>query len=168
MAGLSPCRGRRDPRPAVPAERAGHHHHHDRAHHARGDELLAAPRRARRRPQDRRRHAARRSCATPKWRGPTLASSLTIADIDAGYGAVRVLHDVSLDGRRRRDRRAARHQRQRQEHADEVHHGHGAAERRQDHRRDRRHRHDLSAARPRRSSISASRWCPRAGGCSRS
>ena len=66
----------------------------------------------------------------PRWWGPTLAASLTIAGIDAGYGAVRVLEDVSLTRRRRRDRGAARHQRQRQEHADEMHHGHRAAERR--------------------------------------
>ena len=45
--------------------------------------------------------------------------AFTIDGIDAGYGAVRVLEDVSLDRQRRRDRGAARHQRQRQEHADE-------------------------------------------------
>ena len=38
----------------------------------------------------------------------------------------------------RRDRRAARHQRQRQEHADEVRHGHGAPDARHDDARDRR------------------------------
>jgi branched-chain amino acid transport system ATP-binding protein len=32
----------------------------------------------------------------PKWRGPILANSLTIEGIDAGYGAVRVLEDVSI------------------------------------------------------------------------
>ena len=56
-----------------------------------------------------------------------MASSLTITNIDAGYGAVRVLEDVSLIGRRRRDGGAARHQRQRQVDPDEVDHGHGAA-----------------------------------------
>ena len=56
----------------------------------------------------------RRWCASPKSRRPTLASSLTIAGMHAGYGAVRVLEDVSLDSRRRRDRGTARHQRQRQ------------------------------------------------------
>ena len=35
-------------------------------------------------------------CATPTWCGPILASSLAIAGLDAGYGAVRILHDVSL------------------------------------------------------------------------
>jgi branched-chain amino acid transport system ATP-binding protein len=32
----------------------------------------------------------------PKWRGPILANSLTIEGIDACYGAVRVLEDVSI------------------------------------------------------------------------
>ena len=36
------------------------------------------------------------SCATPMSCGRILASSLAITGIDAGYGAVRVLHDVSL------------------------------------------------------------------------
>src|SRR5207344_1586127 len=40
-----------------------------------------------------------RSCATPRWRKPTLANSITISGIHAGYGAVRVLEDVSLDVR---------------------------------------------------------------------
>jgi branched-chain amino acid transport system ATP-binding protein len=35
-------------------------------------------------------------CAIRKWSGLTLASSLTIAGIDAAYGAVRVLEDVSI------------------------------------------------------------------------
>ena len=35
-------------------------------------------------------------CATPTWCGPILASSLAIAGLDAGYGAVRVIEDVSL------------------------------------------------------------------------
>jgi branched-chain amino acid transport system ATP-binding protein len=35
-------------------------------------------------------------CAIPTWCGRILASSLTISGIDAGYGAVRILHDVSL------------------------------------------------------------------------
>src|SRR5690242_12285543 len=35
-------------------------------------------------------------CAIPTWCEPILASSLAIAGLDAGYGAVRVLHDVSL------------------------------------------------------------------------
>ena len=59
-----------------------------------------------------------------------MASSLAIEGVHAGYGAVRVIEDVSLDVGAGRDRGAARHQRQRQEHADEMHHGHGAAERR--------------------------------------
>jgi branched-chain amino acid transport system ATP-binding protein len=36
------------------------------------------------------------SCAIRKWKGPTLASSLTIAGIHASYGAVRVIDDVSV------------------------------------------------------------------------
>ena len=36
------------------------------------------------------------SSATPRWRGPILANSLTIEAIDAAYGAVRVLEGVSL------------------------------------------------------------------------
>src|SRR5947209_18316589 len=40
-----------------------------------------------------------RSCATPRWRKPTLADSIAISGIHAGYGAVRVLEDVSLDVR---------------------------------------------------------------------
>src|SRR6202042_283977 len=35
-------------------------------------------------------------CATRTSCGPILASSLAIADLDAGYGAVRVLHGVSI------------------------------------------------------------------------
>jgi branched-chain amino acid transport system ATP-binding protein len=38
----------------------------------------------------------RRRSATPKSKGRTLASSLELAGVDAGYGAVRVLEDVSL------------------------------------------------------------------------
>src|SRR5262249_51335936 len=34
--------------------------------------------------------------ATPRPRGPILASSLNLSGIDAGYGSVRVLEDVSL------------------------------------------------------------------------
>src|ERR1700733_11881417 len=37
-----------------------------------------------------------RGCATRKWRGPTLASSLTISGIHAAYGAVRVIDDVTF------------------------------------------------------------------------
>src|SRR5260370_7716202 len=33
----------------------------------------------------------------PRWRGRILANSLTIEKIDAAYGAVRVLEDVSLN-----------------------------------------------------------------------
>ena len=77
------------------------------------------PRRAGLRPQDRRRPPRRGDARRRKWRGPILASSLTIAGIHAAYGAVRVLEDVTLQGRRRRDRGAARHQRQRQVDADE-------------------------------------------------
>src|SRR5580693_807455 len=35
-------------------------------------------------------------CATRKWKGPILASTLTIAGIHASYGAVRVIDDVSI------------------------------------------------------------------------
>ena len=55
-----------------------------------------------------------------------MALSLAINGLDAGYGAVKALRGVSLACRGRRDRGAARHQRQRQEHADEMHHGPGA------------------------------------------
>src|ERR1044071_4247992 len=37
------------------------------------------------------------SCRTPTCRRPTLALELTIRDVDAGYGAVRALHGVSMD-----------------------------------------------------------------------
>src|SRR5277367_1977423 len=37
-----------------------------------------------------------RSCAIPKSRGLTLASSLTVRGIHASYGAVRVIDDVSI------------------------------------------------------------------------
>src|SRR5260370_20714116 len=37
-----------------------------------------------------------RSFAIPRWRRRILANSLTIEKIDAAYGAVRVLEDVSL------------------------------------------------------------------------
>src|SRR6266436_4729929 len=40
-------------------------------------------------------HRKKRS-ATPRLRGPILASSLTLTGIDAGYGSVRVLEEVSL------------------------------------------------------------------------
>src|SRR5450759_5639364 len=32
----------------------------------------------------------------PKWCGPILANSITIANLGAGYGAVRVLNDISM------------------------------------------------------------------------
>src|SRR5256714_4332078 len=38
-----------------------------------------------------------RSCATPPSRRPTLASRIVVRDVDAGYGAVRVLHGVSIE-----------------------------------------------------------------------
>src|SRR5256886_2300839 len=41
----------------------------------------------------------RRSFATPPWRRPTLASRLLIRDVEAGYGAVRVLHGVTMEVR---------------------------------------------------------------------
>src|SRR3954465_1801644 len=41
----------------------------------------------------------KRSCATPRWRRPTLANSIAISGVHAGYGQVRVLEDVSLDVR---------------------------------------------------------------------
>src|ERR1700677_2754000 len=37
-----------------------------------------------------------KSCAMPKWKGPILGSSLTIAGVHAAYGAVRVIEDVSI------------------------------------------------------------------------
>src|SRR2546421_5573493 len=37
-----------------------------------------------------------RSCRTPTCKEPTLALELRIQDVDAGYGAVRALHGVSL------------------------------------------------------------------------
>src|SRR4051812_50068278 len=37
------------------------------------------------------------SSATPRWSAPTLGNSLTIEKIDAAYGAVRVLENVSLN-----------------------------------------------------------------------
>src|SRR5512144_2358493 len=33
------------------------------------------------------------------WRRPTLASRIVVRDVDAGYGAVRVLHSVSIEVR---------------------------------------------------------------------
>ena len=71
-------RGGRHPGHPVPAQHAGHHHHHDRAHHAGGDALLRAHRGPRRRRAHRRGHAGRRSCATPPWRRPTLASRILV------------------------------------------------------------------------------------------
>src|SRR5262245_35668182 len=38
-----------------------------------------------------------RSCATRQWRKPTLANRIVLQDVDAGYGAVRVLHRVCLE-----------------------------------------------------------------------
>src|SRR3989440_6530438 len=40
-----------------------------------------------------------RSSAIRPWRKPTLASRLVVRDVNAGYGAVRVLHGVSLEVR---------------------------------------------------------------------
>src|SRR5437879_11972372 len=40
-----------------------------------------------------------RACATRPSRRPTLASRIVVRDVDAGYGAVRVLHGVSLEVR---------------------------------------------------------------------
>src|SRR5258705_10621082 len=39
----------------------------------------------------------RRFCITPRWRKPTLANRLVLTDVEAGYGAVRVLHRVSVE-----------------------------------------------------------------------
>src|SRR5262244_223983 len=39
----------------------------------------------------------RRLGITPRWRKPTLANRLVLTDVDAGYGAVRVLHRVSIE-----------------------------------------------------------------------
>src|SRR4026208_720499 len=36
-------------------------------------------------------------CAIRKWRGHILASSITIENVNAAYGAVRVIEDVSLN-----------------------------------------------------------------------
>src|SRR6202011_1659431 len=38
----------------------------------------------------------RKRSATPRWRGRTFGSSLRVTSIDAGYGSVRVLENVSL------------------------------------------------------------------------
>src|SRR5437764_15223126 len=38
-----------------------------------------------------------RSSAIRPWRRPTLASRIVVRDVDAGYGAVRVLHGVSIE-----------------------------------------------------------------------
>src|SRR2546427_8388198 len=40
-----------------------------------------------------------RSCATRPSRRPTLASRIVVRDVAAGYGAVRVLHGVSIEVR---------------------------------------------------------------------
>src|SRR5712692_8806704 len=40
-----------------------------------------------------------RSSRTRPWRRPTLASRIVVKNVDAGYGAVRVLHDVSIEVR---------------------------------------------------------------------
>src|SRR4029450_4655932 len=40
-----------------------------------------------------------RSSRTRPWRRPTLASRIVVRDVDAGYGAVRVLHGVSIEVR---------------------------------------------------------------------
>src|SRR4249920_3100416 len=40
-----------------------------------------------------------RSCGTRPWRRPTLASRIVVRDVAAGYGAVRVLHGVSIEVR---------------------------------------------------------------------
>src|SRR6185436_9818185 len=39
----------------------------------------------------------RRSCGIPPSRRPTLANNLIVRGVDAGYGAVRVLHGVSIE-----------------------------------------------------------------------
>src|SRR3989475_10925274 len=41
----------------------------------------------------------RRFCITPRWRKPTLANRIVLTNVDAGYGAVRVLHRVSIEVR---------------------------------------------------------------------
>jgi len=33
----------------------------------------------------------------PRWRKPTFANRLVLTDVEAGYGAVRVLHRVSVE-----------------------------------------------------------------------
>ena len=38
----------------------------------------------------------RMSCATQRSKGPILANSLQVDRLNAGYGAVRVLEDISL------------------------------------------------------------------------
>ena len=60
-----------------------------------------------------------------------MALSLSIEGLDAGYGAVKALRGVSINVAERRDCGAARHQRQRQEHADEMRHGPGSSHTRQ-------------------------------------
>ena len=112
--------------------------------------------------------AARGRSATPKSRGRTLASSLTIAGIHAAYGAVRVIEDVSLKvgggetvvllGTNGNGKSTLM----------KCIMGIVRPSAGRDHRRDRRHHGTISsAAPPRRSSISASRWCRKAAGCFR-
>ena len=38
-----------------------------------------------------------RSSTTRTWKGPTLAHSIVVDNVSAGYGAVRVLHGVSIE-----------------------------------------------------------------------
>ena len=160
-------RGGRHPGHPVPAQRARHHHHHDRAHHAGGDALLRAHRRARRRRADRRGHARTRSSATPRWRGPTLASSIIVRNVDAGYGAVRVLHGVSLEVRDGETVALLGTNGNGKSTLIKcimgmVRPSRGEIVLEIDGARDRPRR----ASRPRRSSASASRWCRRGAACS--
>jgi len=85
-------------------------------------------------------------------------------------GRCGVLHDVSIEVRDGEDRGPARHQRQRQEHAHQVHHGHGAARG----GRDLPWRSTVRGVDLTRKSteeivgLGISRWCRRAAGSSRS
>ena len=67
-----------------------------------------------------------------------MASSLTIASIDAGYGAVSVLHDVSLTVGAGETVALLGTNGNGKSTLMKSHHGHGAAVRRQHRRRDRR------------------------------
>ncbi len=90
------ARSRRDARDRPARQPAWRHHHHDRAHHARDHALLRARRVPGRRTDPGRGHAGRRWPPTPVCAGSTSVLRLTVDNLEAGYGAVRALHGVSL------------------------------------------------------------------------